>query len=320
MELDRCGRSRRIFLAFSIAYNPLGTDKHGIAWKSVEVYDASMSKALSLSDQLQRNATRQQDAYADLTKALAAGDTTKRERAQAKIAELAAEYARLSESLRFSELEAREIATPRARKAGKPLRELALDALDDLAVPSAPALIADLTEAITGSRPSPSRFASLRRDEENAARRNLAGRPAWIVPAISAAQLTAIPRLLTSSIWSLERRIIGSRSMRTDNLRIAINLSQRLAHLREVGASEAKNVQHLLFSFARSIPGASETGQPIDTKRVIEAAEAELSVIEAADRAERQAAAARLASSGALLKLWGRPVLLDTKSAERAIR
>lgn len=279
-----------------------------------------MSKALSLSDQLQRNAKRQQDALADLTKALAAGDPARRERAQIKIAELAAEYSRLSDSLRYNELEAREIATPRARKVGKPLRELALDALDDLAVPSAPALIADLTAAITGNRPSPSRFASLRRDEENAARRNLTARPAWIVPAISAAQLTAIPRLLTSSAWSLERRIIGSRSMRTDNLRIAINLSLRLAHLREVGAGEAKNVQHLLFPFARSIPGASETGQPIDTARVIEAAEAELSVIEAADHAERQAAAARISTASPLFKLWGRPVLLDTKASEKAIR
>lgn len=279
-----------------------------------------MSKALSISDQLQRNAKRQQEALAGLTKALSAGDAASRERAQLRIAELAAEYSRLSDSLRYNELAAREIATPRARKAGKPLRELALDALDDLAVPSAPALIADLTAAITGSRPSPSRFASLRRDEENAARRNLAARPAWIVPAISAAQLTAIPRLLTSSAWSLERRIVGSRSMRIYNLRIAINLSLRLAHLREVGASEAKNVQHLLFPFARSIPGASESGQSLNTRLVTEAAEAELSVIEAADNAERQAAAARLATVSPMFKLWGRPVLLDTKTAEQAIR
>ena len=36
------------------------------------------------------------------------------------------------------------------RKPVKPLRELALDALDDLGVPAAPALIADLTAALTG--------------------------------------------------------------------------------------------------------------------------------------------------------------------------
>jgi hypothetical protein len=279
-----------------------------------------MTRALPLADQLSRNAKRQQDAYADLSKALGAGDTAGRERAQAKIAEFTAEYERLSAALRFSELEARDIAAPRARKPGKPLRELALDALDDLGVPAPPALIADLTAALTGERPSPSRFASLRRDEENAARRNLAARPAWIVPAISAAELTAIPRLLTSSTWSLERRIIGSRSMRTDNLRIAMSLARRLAHLQEVGAVEAKNVERLLFPFARSVPGANDTGKPIDPKRVADAARAELTMLEEPDLAERTAAAARLASSSSYFKFWGRPLVVDTKAAERAIR
>jgi hypothetical protein len=279
-----------------------------------------MPRALTISEQLARNANRQQEAYAELTKALSARDTAGRERAQAKITELTAEYQRLSDALRFSELEARDIATPHLRKPGKPLRELALDALDDLGVPAAPALVADLTAALTGNRPSPSRFASLRRDEENAARRNLAARPAWILPAISAVELTAIPRLLTSSTWALERRIIGSRSMRTDNLRIATNLARRLAHLRDIGAAEAKGVERLLFSFARSIPGASDTGQPIDPKRVTDAAQAELKMLDDADFAERQSAAARLASSAASFKLWGRPVMVDTKAAERAIR
>lgn len=279
-----------------------------------------MSRALPLTDQLARNAKRQQEAYSELTKALSLGDQARRDRAQAKIAELNAEYQRLSDALRFSELEARDIATPRARKPNKPLRELALDALDDLGVPAAPALIADLTAALTGDRPSPSRFASLKRDEENAARRNLAARPAWIVPAISAAQLTAIPRLLTSSTWSLERRIIGSRSMRTDNLRVAISLANRLAQLREIGAAEAKNIERLLFPFARSIPGANDTGQPIDPKRVIEAAQGELAVLDEADLTERREAVAKLGNSSTAFKLWGRPVVIDNEIAERAIR
>lgn len=279
-----------------------------------------MSRSPSLSDQLARNAKRQQDAYAALSKALAAGDPAGRERAQAKITELAAEYQRLSEALRFSELEARDISTPRARKPGKPLRELALDALDDLGVPSSPALIADLTAALTGVRPSPSRFASLRRDEENAARRNIAARPAWVVPAISAQQLTAIPRLLTSSSWDLERRIVGARSIRTDNLRIAISLAGRLAHLREAGAAEAKMVERLLFPFARSIPGAIEYGQPIETARTIDAARGELSLIEEPDLEERRDAAAKLSASSQQVRLWGRPVLVDTTIIERSIR
>jgi hypothetical protein len=99
-------------------------DKHGIAWKSMECYMKTMSRTASIADQLARNAQRQQDAFAAMAQALAASDTAGRERAQAKVAELTAEYQRLTEALRFSELEAREIATPRARKPGKPLREL----------------------------------------------------------------------------------------------------------------------------------------------------------------------------------------------------
>lgn len=279
-----------------------------------------MSRTVPIADQLARNVQRQQEAFAAMAKVLAAGDAAGRERAQVKIAELTAEYQRLTESLRFIELEAREIATPRARKPGKPLRELALDALDDLGVPAAPALIADLTAALTGDRPSPSRFASLRRDEENAARRNIAARPAWVAPAINAQQLTAIPRLLTNSSWEMERRIVGARSIRTDNLRIAISLSGRLAHLREAGAQEAKQVERLLFPFARSVPGAVKHGQEIDTQRTIDAARVELAPIEAADLEERREAAAKLAGAGPQVRLWGRPVLIDTAAAERAVR
>lgn len=286
----------------------------------MEAYIVFMSRSLSPSEQLARNAAKQQDAYGALAQAIGANDAAGRERAQIRIAELNAEYQRLSDLIRFSELEAREIAGPRTRTPGKPLRELALDALEDLGVPAAPGLIADLCGALTGNRPSPSRFASLRRDEEQAARRNITSRPAWIVPAINATQLTAIPRLLTSSAWSLERRIIGARSARIDHLRLAINLSLRLAHLRESGAAETRNIERMLFPIARSIPGACDTGEVMQPERIKLAAEAEIGLLEGADVAERQAAAAKLANASTHHKLWGRPVLIDAAAAARAIR
>jgi hypothetical protein len=51
-----------------------------VLWKSVETYTGRMSRVLSLSDQLARNAKRQQDAYAELSVALGANDPTGRER------------------------------------------------------------------------------------------------------------------------------------------------------------------------------------------------------------------------------------------------
>lgn len=95
-----------------------------------------MSRTLSIAEKLARNARMLQQAHADLAEALGRSDARGRERAQVKIAELNAEYERLAEQLRFSELEQRELAAPRGRKPSKPLRELALDALDDLGAPA----------------------------------------------------------------------------------------------------------------------------------------------------------------------------------------
>jgi len=278
-----------------------------------------MSRVLTLSEQLAANANKQQAVYRELTTALGAGDAARRDRAQARIAALTAEYQRLADALHFSELEAREIAAPRPKKAARPLRELALDALEDLGVPAAPSLIADLTAALTGSRPSPSRFASLKRDEENAARRNIAARPAWVVPALNAAQLTAIPRLLSSSAWPLERRVLGARSMRTDHLRIAINLSQRLASLRELGAAEAEAIERLVYPIARSIPGAVQGLGRIDPTRICAMAVKELAQLEDADLDERRKAAQRLKDASVMHRLWGWPTIVDTGQAERAL-
>lgn len=108
--------------------------------------------------------------------------------------------------------------------------------------------------------------------------------------------------------------------MRTDNLRVAVSLANRLAQLREVGAPEAKNIERLLFPFARSIPGANETGQPIDPKRVVDAAQSELSVLDEADLAERRDAVTKFGNSSTAFKLWGRPVVIDNEIAESAIR
>lgn len=285
----------------------------------MEDYRASMSRVFSLSDQLAANANKLQAAYRELTTALSAADGARRDRAQARIAALTAEYQRIADALQFSELEQREIAAPRPRKAARPLRELALDSLEDLGVPAAPSLIADLTSALTGHRPSPSRFASLKRDEENAARRNISARPAWVVPALNAAQLTAIPRLLSSSAWPLERRVLGARSMRTDHLRIAISLSHRLARLLEVGASEAQAIERLLYPIARSIPGAVKGLEAVDPKRISEMAVKELDQLEDADLDERRRAAQRLKDASPMHRLWGWPAILDTGQAERAL-
>ena len=53
---------------------------------------------------------------------------------------------------------------------------------------------------------------------------------------------------------------------------------------------------------------------------VPEAARAELSVLDDADRAERGEACARFAKASPQVRLWGRPALIDTAAAAKAIR
>lgn len=250
--------------------------------------------------------------------ALADGSLGDHRDLDAKLERLGAERRRLTAELRFVETHGDAGHSPRARGGGRVVREQVLDTLDEIGVPAPPALISELAFATTGTDIGASRFSSLRRDEERAARRDPAARPAWIAPALNVATLTAMPRLLTSSAWPVERRLIGARSLRTGHLRTTLALLDRTSHLAATNPVRAAAVEAIMLRLACGVPGAVESSKPADPARIRAAVESELQLIEQEDLSERLAAASRLRSYREQQQLWGLPALIEGEARQGA--
>jgi hypothetical protein len=97
----------------------------------------------------------------------------------------------------------------RATRPGPPIREVVLDALDELGWPQNARFLEEYLWAKCQLQLDSRAFASLRRDELRAWQRASGARRAYIVPALNA-DGTANPRWLTSSAWDLPRRVIAS--------------------------------------------------------------------------------------------------------------
>ena len=97
----------------------------------------------------------------------------------------------------------------RATRPGPPIRQVVLDALDELGWPQNARFLEEYLWAKRQLQLDSRAFASLRRDELRAWHRAPGARHAYIVPALNA-DGTANPRWLTSSAWDLPRRVIAS--------------------------------------------------------------------------------------------------------------
>ena len=178
--------------------------------------------------------------------------------------------------------------TTRRRRRGvageMPLREAVLDVLTLLERPASSGLVNDVLRARGRIPFDPRRVASLRRDEE-ASWTSSATRSAYVVPALSASRMTPVRGVLASSVWPLSVRIQATASGRVDFLHAVA----ALAGLAE--RDQASPLEQVLWKLARTIPDAVNGG--LEPARVRAAALRELSVHEAADDEERQAAAER---------------------------
>src|SRR5260370_4585873 len=273
-----------------------------------------MSRTDDIKRKLVETARRQRDLLDNFSRVLTSGETQpgEQEQLQARLQRLMAEHQRLNDELKIAELESREIpGTPRRRALGRTLREQTLDILDEMGVPMAPSAVAEFANATTGIALPTSRFASLRRDEERASRRDPSAKPAWIVPALSTTTLTAIPRLLTSSAWAPERRLGGSRTLRLNHLRTLLAYTARHELLRSTDPSRASLLQNLIWRYARAVPGATKAGENPDFDRIRRAVETELSVIEPHHETERKHAVAQLERLPPAFHLCGRPAPRD---------
>jgi hypothetical protein len=244
------------------------------------------------------------------------------DQAQRQLHRMAAEHTQLLTQWRLARA---HVAEPPLLYAGfvgqRPMREQVLDILEELGVPASPRVISEISVACYG-RPLPaSRFASLRRDEERAFRKDSLSRPAWVVPAITAQGLTAIPRIVASSAWPAERRLIGARTLRANHLRILLALLLMHERAQRTGTAPATaHLESMILSFAQTVPGAVGPGERPDRARLAEAARAELAHIEKTDLEERQEAARRLERLPEPHRLWGRPAVIQRRRARGTAR
>jgi hypothetical protein len=170
-----------------------------------------------------------------------------------------------------------------------PLREQVHQALSLLTVPAAPRLIATVHEAFFAGTFPTSRLTSLKRDEERSFRTAPYARPYYICAVLTADRLAPTRGLLAVSTWPMERRVIGSLSPRVDYLISAIRIAEAVNRL----PSETQTATRLLWRFAANIPGLQKPAATLDSRAVIQAAEAELAVHETADSQARTTAAQR---------------------------
>jgi len=170
-----------------------------------------------------------------------------------------------------------------------PLREQVHSALTLLTVPAAPRLIAQVYNACFGGEINSAKLTSLRRDEERSFRSAAFARPYYLCAALAADRLWPVRGLLAVSTWPLERRIIGALSPRVDFLTAAVRIAEHVDRLATVDRAATR----LLWLFAENIPGAADGVGSTKPAAVIRAAESELDTHQPADRAHRDAAAAR---------------------------
>lgn len=178
-----------------------------------------------------------------------------------------------------------------ARSAGPLLsiREQVHRTLTLLGVPSAPRLIVAVHGAFFAGAMVGTQLTSLRRDEERSFRSSPHARPFYLCGGLTADRLVPARGLLAVSTWPLAGRMVGPLSARVDFLTTAIRLAELLDRI----GRPTLPASSMLWRFAVNIPGAAESFDAMAPALVADAARAELAIHYDADRAHREAAAAR---------------------------
>ena len=152
---------------------------------------ATLEETLRLAQQLAEDARDDQVPVADLV-----AQSTMLDRLDQRREEL------------ISELRRTASAGLRAAAPSPPIREVVLQALDELGWPQNAGFLEEYLWAKRQLQLDSRAFAPLRRDERRAWRR-APGARAYVVPALNP-DGSANPRWLTSSAWELQRRVIAS--------------------------------------------------------------------------------------------------------------
>lgn len=186
-----------------------------------------------------------------------------------------------------------------SRAAQMPAREQVHQILTLLTVPAAPKLISQVHDALfAGSLPT-TRLATLRRDEERSYRSAPGARPYYLCPALTSDHLSPARALFTISIWPLEDRIVGPLSARVHFLTGAMKFVEAVERLTPDPETMTLGTRQLLHRYAIHIPHALAADHPQgpdavpDRELLHDAAQQELAIHAASDRADRREAAER---------------------------
>lgn len=190
---------------------------------------------------------------------------------------------------------------------GASARKVVISALAEIGVPVSPRAVAEYARLRFGTDVAPGTFASLRRDELRAFKRNTV-RPVFVVPALDGRRFLAIRGKVALSDWRLEQRLLGPWSERVDHLRATLNVARQFVWLTGAHPAAASRFADLVATYAATIPGALEPGAQPDPEQIERAAQAELAALETKDNQWREEAAdrARAQLGGDTEKLlWG---------------
>jgi HAMP domain-containing protein len=196
------------------------------------------------------------------------------------------------------------ITAVRAGRPTMPVRERALAALDLLGVPLRGGLVSAAALARTGLPVEPRQLASLRRSERASWESAPDRRPAYVVPALHVRRFDPLRGVVASSAWEPWRRLVGPLSPRADHLRAVIRLVENAEWAHEHSAEIGERYERLLWRLARSVPGVLEDSS-FDLTKTMQAAKAELAMVDDEDRKERENSAKRLAELPAVQRLFG---------------
>jgi hypothetical protein len=186
---------------------------------------------------------------------------------------------------------------------GIPVRERVLAALDLLGVPARGGLISVACVARTGLDVEPRQLASLRRSELASWRAAPDRRPAYVIPALHSRRFEPLRGIVASSAWEPWRRVQGPLSPRADHVRATLRVAENTEWARQNSPDLAARYEQLLWRLARGMPTASD--RSFDPTEVAGVARAELALLDEEDRAEREAAAKRLAKLAPEQQLFG---------------
>lgn len=201
-----------------------------------------------------------------------------------------------------------EVTTTSTAGFALPAREQIQRVLSLIGVPHRPSFIVHIHSGLFPGQLTTASFTSIRRDEERAWNRHSGvRRPSYIVPALSADDLTPVRALLALSSWAPEKRIVGPLSERADWYATAIAVAHAMMNIEGAPGNPDHPASALLEGLTAGTditdPGPGRTVHPTE---VIDAANREYQKIRKQDEADRQRGAYQLSQLSPAEQLFGR--------------